>query len=332
MQAQAYQQALWAIGLRLNAATSAQIEQAIVDREIVQTWPIRGTLHFVSAENVKWMLELCAPRSLAADRRRLRQLELDERTLEHCAQIFHDALHGGRRLTRRVMMQLLAEARISPAGQRGYHILWYLAQTGLLCLGPMQGNEQTFVLLDEWVPAARHLSRAEALATLATCYFLSHGPATVDDFARWAGLTLADARSGIDSVPSGLLVSDQQDARQYWWAADMPDAAPHDLPDAHLLPGFDEYVLGYKDRSDVLATEHAGKVVPGGNGVFLPTVVVDGQVVGTWKRLVGKNAVALSLSPFAPRLGVSDKHIAEAARRFSEFIGLPLSSVAVAGH
>jgi winged helix DNA-binding protein len=327
MQAQDYQQALWAIALRTQSATLEEVEQAIANREIVQTWPMRGTLHFVAAENAKWMLEHLARRRLAADRARQRQLELDESILGRCGTLFHDALQGGGRLTRGGMLRLLEDAHISTAGQRGYHILAYLAQTGLICLGPMQGKEQTFALLDDWVPNARTLSREDALAELAARYFASHGPATGDDLARWAGLTLTDARAGLESVKPGL-VSETRDAKQYWSSTDAPDPAPHDLSGAYLLPGFDEYLLGYKDRGDVLAAEHAGRVVPGGNGMFLPMIVAGGQVAGTWKRIRKKSGVEVTLSPFA--LGsIAAEQVAAAAERFSAFLGVPLSSIVV---
>ncbi|HEV8190868.1 MAG TPA: winged helix DNA-binding domain-containing protein [Ktedonobacterales bacterium] len=335
MQAQDYQQALWAVGLRMSAPTLASVEEAIASGKIVRTWPMRGTLHFVAAENVKWMLELLAPRRLAADGTRLRQLELDERILARCGQLFRDALRGGKRLSRAAMMRLLEDAQINPTGQRGYHILWYLAQTGLICLGPIEGNEQTFVLLDEWVPVARQLSREAALAELAGCYFASHSPATVTDFAGWAGLTLADARAGLETAQSAApgLVPMKHDGKDYWLvneAQDAPDHMLHDASGVYLLPGFDEYLLGYKDRGDVLAAEHANKVVPGGNGVFYPIIVVGGQVIGTWKRTFKKNAVAITLSPFT-HLAVPRERLAEAAQRVSDFVGLPLAATAVTG-
>jgi hypothetical protein len=235
-------------------------------------------------------------------------------------------------LSRAAMMRLLEGAQITPTGQRGYHILWYLAQTGLLCLGPRQGSEQTFVLLDEWAPVSRRLTREAALAELAGCYFASHGPATVADFATWAGLTLADARAGLETATLGLLC-EQRDGKAYWRgddARDAPDHAAHDASSMYLLPSFDEYLLGYKDRRDVLAAEHAGKVAPGGNGVFFPIIVVGGQVVGTWKRAVKKQAVAVTLTSFTD-LAVSSTRIAEAAQRYSDFIGLPLSLTGVTG-
>lgn len=272
------------------------------------------------------MLSVSTPRTLRAARGRMAQLELDEATIERCAALFRDALTGGKRLTRPAMMTLLADAGMRPTGQRGYHILWQTAQAGVICLGPLEGRQQTVVLLDEWIPAARDLPRADAVAELAGRYFTSHGPATVHDFAWWTGLTLTEARAGLDAVTSRL-VMDIRDDTEYWLSADAGSAAA-DAPRVHLLPGFDEYVLGYKDRGGVLAPEHASKIVPGNNGIFMPALVVDGQVIGTWTRTRTRTGVTLTLHPFA-RLTAPDDSIAAAAERYGAFIGLPVTSIAV---
>jgi len=327
LQAQDYTQALWAIGLRTRSSTLAHVERAIAERKIVRTWPFRGTLHVVPAEDARWMLTLSAPRTLRGATRRMAQLELDEAAMERCATLFRDALAGGKRLTRAAMMTLLDDAGIPPTGQRGYHILWRLAQVGLICFGPREGTQQTFVLLDEWIPTSREVPREDALAELAGRYFSSHGPATVHDFAWWAGLTLTDARSGHDAAQSRLIV-DRIDGKDYWMSGDSPGYAAHDGSTVHLLPGFDEYVLGYTDRGDVLAPEHASKIVPGNNGIFMPSVVVAGHVAGAWKRTLTKNALAITLHPFAP-LTAPDDSMAAAAQRYGDFIGAPVTSITV---
>jgi Winged helix DNA-binding domain len=323
IQAQDYLQALWAIGLRLQSATVADVERAISDGKIVRTWPMRGTLHFVPPEDARWMLKLSASRILARDGRRLKQLGLDEEVMERCKELYYDALEGHKRLSRPEMMQLLEEAGISTGSQRGYHILWYLSQDGLICPGPMRDKQQTFVLLDEWVPDSRELSWEESLAELARRYFASHGPATVHDFAWWSGLTVTEARSGLETAMPEL-VSEKIDGKEYWTTGDAPGHTAHDGSSVHLLPAFDEYLLGYKDRGAVLAVDDAPRVVPGKNGVFFPTIVVGGRVVGTWKRKLKKNSVDITLSPFA-HLDDLDEGGIEAARSYSDFVGLPLS-------
>jgi hypothetical protein len=319
MQAQDYNQALWAVALRTSAATQTDVEQAIAEGSIVLTWPMRGTIHTVSALDVRWMLNLCAPRKLAAAGLRLKQLELDLQILNRCEHLFRTALAGNPPMTRAAIFELLEQSGINPAGQRGYHILWSLAQTGLICFGPKQGKEQTFVLLEEWVPNVPIKSRDDSLAELAKRYFTSHGPATVQDFAGWTGLTLRDARAGLESV-QGQLVSEVRDQLEYWWA-DQTSAAQ--TAGVHLLPGFDEFILGYKDRRDVMTVEHAARIVPGGNGIFLPMIVVDGQVVGKWKRTLKKNGVQVVLEPFL-EIDSLEERVHEALMRYCAFIGLPL--------
>jgi hypothetical protein len=324
MQAQDYGQAVWAVGLRTRRGTLADVEQAISEGKIVRTWPMRGTLHFVAPEDAKWIMQITADQRLRADRRRQEQLDLDAAVLDRSCQVFYDALHGGRRATRPEMMSLLENAGIPAVSQRGYHILWYASLNGLICLGPMQGKQQTFVLLDEWAPGARAISGDEALAELARRYFTSHGPALVQDFAWWAGLTLGKARSGVAAAGAALL-SETLDGKEYWLAR---DALPVSMPDrgcVYLLPGFDEYLLGYTDRSRVLPQEQAPKIVPGANGVFRPMVVVDGQVVGTWKRTAKKKGVEIRAELFSPRPALEEGLRAE-AQRYSEFLGLPLAS------
>lgn len=178
VQAQDYLGSLWGIGLRTIDACEGAVEKAIANRKIVRTWPMRGTLHFVPAADVRWMLKLLTPRVIARSAGRYRQLELDKRTFANSKKVFVRALEGGKQLTRTEMYKALEAAKISVAGQRGIHILGHLAQEGLICFGNRRAKQQTFVLLDEWVPENQSLNREEALAKLARCYFRSHGPAT----------------------------------------------------------------------------------------------------------------------------------------------------------
>jgi hypothetical protein len=325
IQAQDYQQALWAIGVRMQSATLTDVETAIAEGRMIRTWSMRGTIHFVPAEDAKWMLSLCASRVLAGHGRRLRQLDLTDDTMARCETLFVDALSGGKRLTRPDMLRLVADAGISTEGQRGYHILWHIAHAGIICLGPMEDKQQTFVLLDEWVPRSRDLRRDEALAELVWRYFASHGPATEADFARWSGLTLTDTRLGLDMNDSRL-VSAEIEGTTYW----MTDGGTAQAVEESvcLLPGFDEYAIGYQDRSAVLADEHAGKIVPGNNGIFLPMIVVEGQVDGTWKRKLKRQTMDITLHPFAPLRELEAKVLA-AASGYSDFMGLFIASIEI---
>jgi hypothetical protein len=323
VQAQDYTGALWAVGLRTRKATEAAVEQAVADRQIVRTWPMRGTLHFVAAADVRWMLELLTPRVLAGFARRSEWLELDEAHFTRSRDLLIKALEGGKQMRRDALYRLLEAAKIPASGGRGLHILSRLAHEGLLCFGAREGKQPTFALLDEWAPHAKRLARDEALAELAARYFTSHGPATLQDFMWWSGLTATDARSAVEMAKSKL-APETINGQTYWLASSAP-AAPAPAgrgapPVAYLLPPFDEYTVAYKDRSAVIEPAYA-KHAFSGNGIFSPTVVVNGQVVGTWKRAVTKGAAGITLSPFSKLSRDAGRAVAAAADRYGEFLG-----------
>ena len=322
LQAQDYLGSLWAIGLRLTSATEQRIEQALADRTIVRTWPMRGTLHFVAPQDVRWLLALLTRRVIAQAAARYRQLELDEATFARSKVVFANVLQGGKQLTRAEMSQALEEANIATAGQRGYHILVRSAQDGLICFGAPRGKQQTFTLLDEWIPPTNELTRDEALATLARRYFTSHGPALLTDFVWWSGLPIKEARVGIELAKAHLAQATIQD-QIYWFSPEPPHSAGQSLP-IHLLPGFDEYMLGYTNRSASLDPIHAKIIQPGGNGVFSATIVIDGQVAGTWKRTFKKGAVVVEVDPFRPLTHLERDAFSAAAQRYGAFLGLPV--------
>jgi hypothetical protein len=277
--------ALLSIALRTASGDRAGVEAALNAGDVVRSWPMRGTLHLVAAEDLPWLIGLLGPRVLAGAPARRAQLGITDADIDKARVIAVDALSGGRRLRRADLLRALAEGGVEITGQRGYHLLWYLSQSSTLCLGPMDDGEQRFVLMDEWIPVPRTLDPEEALGELAERFFRSHGPATVKDLARWAGLKAAEARAGLAAVRPGLASLDV-DGVEHFLDPRTPELLAGCRDEARgtfLLPGFDEFVLGYADRSAVLDPEFAGRIVPGGNGVFRPTVVSDGRIVGTWQ-------------------------------------------------
>ena len=319
VQAQDYLGALWAVGLR-SGTTEADVERALAERSIVRTWPMRGTLHFVAAADTRWMLELMTPRIIARNRLRLlREFEIDDSVIRRSRDLFIQALRGGRQLTRDAMYEVLEAENISAKGQRGLHILWWLAQEGLLCFGARDGKQQTFVLLDEWVPGAKRLEKDEALAELARRYFTGHGPATLQDFTWWSGLTVADAKTGLDMAGPHLLSETVGD--QTFWFPPTAAIKKERSPAVHLLPPYDEYTVAYKDRSAVLDPAHARRMATG-NGIFFPILVIDGNVMGTWKRTLKKGEVVIAPSPFSPLSKSQARALSLPARRYGAFLGL----------
>jgi hypothetical protein len=320
LQAQDYASAIWAIGLRCQGATAASIAEAIAGGTIVHTWLLRGTLHFVSAADLRWLLALLGPGLVAGSQYRYRQLGLDEATFARSFQVLESALRDGRPGTRKDVIAALEQSGISTAGQRGYHILARAALEGLICLGPLQGKQQTSVWLDAWVAEGKKLNRAEALAELAARYFGSHGPATLRDFIWWSGLRVADARAGLEMIRSQL-VEVIVDQRAYWMSLDAP-VHHFPSPTVHLLPAFDEYYLGYSARGAVL-DRHFDKKVVSSNGIFWPMIVVDGQVVGTWERALKRDKVVVTPAPFRPLAAAEIQALAVAASQYGEFLGRP---------
>ena len=318
VQAQDYLGALWAVGLRMRNAVEADIERALANGTIIRTWPMRGTLHFVAASDIHWMLELLTPRIVAGSAHRFhKQSGLDEATFTRSKELFARALQGGKRLTRTAMYKVLEANGISTANYRGLHILGRLAQDGFICFAAREGKQQTFALLDEWAPRRSRMARDEALAELASRYFTSHGPATLQDFAWWSGLTMADARDGLE-MAKPRLTQEIINGQTYWFASSM-GAAKDSSHTAHLLPAFDEYTVAYRDRSAVLNPAYT-KQANSGNGILYPTIVVDGQVVGTWKRTLKKDTLVITPNPFAKLKRVETLALAEAASRYGKFL------------
>jgi hypothetical protein len=317
LQGQDYIGAKWSIGLRLPGSTEADIERAFTEGELVRTWAMRGTLMVVNPADVRWMVALLGPRIVAGNARRYRELELDGATLLRGNALLEKALADGP-LTRRELLPLLDASGISTAGQRGVHMLQRASLDGLICQTEMKGNNNpAFKLMEQAAPHGKILPRDEALAELARRYYFSRGPATLYDFAWWTGLLMADVRAAFDAIKAEL-AEDVIDGVSYWRAPDDPVPAPEPLT-VYLPPGFDEYLLGYKDRDVVLDPEHADKVCPGGNGIFKPTLVIDGRIVGIWKRTFKKREVVMELQPFTAFNRRERDAIEAAAQPFGAF-------------
>jgi hypothetical protein len=300
VQAQDRTGVLTSVALRTSSGTRQGVEAALDAGEIVRSWPMRGTLHLVAAEDLPWMLDVAAPRVVARAAARRAQLDLDESVLEHARALAVAVLAGGRQLPRNDLLAVWNQSGLVTTGQRGYHMLWHLAQTGTVCFGPARAGEQSVVLVEEWIPRPRRLDRDEALGEWAARYFCSHGPATIKDFSRWTGLIAADVRAGL-ALARARLASVEVDGVDYLMdprTSDLLDACRRHARGVFLLPGFDEFVLGYADRRAALPAEFTDRIVPGGNGVFRPTVISDGQILGTWTRTGGGATRTVAATPF----------------------------------
>ena len=307
LQAQDYASVLLAIGLRVRGATASRIRAAFDTHTIVRSWLLRGTLHAVPAADLRWMQALLGQRNVAGVAGRFQRLGLDDRLIAKAYKLAARALGGSAPRTRAHLFDIFKSNGIDTAENRGNQILWRLAHDGLLCCAGFDGAETTFALLDDVVPAGDSLPRDEALARLGQRYFNSHGPASAADFAWWAGLTLADAKRAC-AAADGLAEDDG-----LWLAAGASSTKP--ATSIHLLPGFDEYLLGYKDRGAVLADHHARHLVPGGNGIYKPMLLVNGQIRGTWQRANGE----IGTAPFEPLARGTSRAMATAVKQVKAF-------------
>jgi Winged helix DNA-binding domain len=319
LQAQDFANALWAVGVRTAGSTRSDVLAALASGEVVRSLPMRGTLHFVAAEDLRWMLSLTAARTIQSAKTRFGALGLDPSTLERAAAIVSRELVGGA-MGRDEFMKLLAGNGIAPDGQRGYHVIFYLSQLGLICWGPPSGTQQALVLVDEWIPAQQLPDRDAALTAFALRYFGGHGPATERDFAWWTKLTLADVRAAM-AASGDALTEVVHAGTSYWIASDRLAAAAGMRASAavHALPGFDEYLLGYQDRLLALPAEHAQRIVPGNNGIFLPTIVAKGRIIGTWRRAAKSKVNGIDPEHFDEASASEYAGFARAAARYARF-------------
>jgi hypothetical protein len=323
VQAQDYAAAKWALGLRMQNSTDTIIEQAFTDGTILRTHVLRPTWHFVLPADIRWMLALTAPRVIAASAYYYRTLGLDDTVFTHSNAVLAKALQGGKQLTRAELASVLQQTGIATDNlQRIGQIIMHAELDVIICSGARRGKQFTYALLDERAPQARTLDRDEALAELARRYFTSHGPATLQDFVWWSGLTVADARAGLEMVTSQLMY-EVIDSQSYWRSASTPPA--NDLSQTiYLLPNFDEYTVGYTDRSAIFNASDAEKFGTRGN-VLNPTIVLDGLVVGTWKRTIKKDTVILTPNLFTTLTKAETRAFVSSASRYGAFLDLPVN-------
>lgn len=322
VQAQDYPGAKWALGLRLQGATDQAIEQAFAQGAILRTHVLRPTWHFVTPADIRWLLALTAPRVHTANAHMYRRLELDRAIFKRSHAALIKALQGGRQLTRDELRVRLNNAGVEIRdGLRMSYVLMHAELEGIICSDARRGRQFTYALLDERAPQVKTLERDEALVRLAHGYFVSRGPATVQDFAKWSGLTLTEARRGLTAIQAQLQQT-VADGQTYWFAAPKRRADTA-APSAHLLSIYDEYISSYKDRRAIVAHDHAARLRALGNALSA-IVVVDGQIVGTWKRTLTKEAVLITTNLFATLTSAQRQAVAAAAQRYGEFLGQPV--------
>ncbi|MDR1458762.1 MAG: winged helix DNA-binding domain-containing protein [Bacteroidales bacterium] len=296
MQAQDFNMAKWAIGIRMPNGREQTIVEAFNKGEILRTHVLRPTWHFVAPENIRWLLSLTADRIKAAANTRDRELGITETLYEKVNHIMVDALKGNRCLTREAISEILIHSGITVDNARMYHFMMRAEVEAIVCSGALQGKKQTYALLDERVPPTNShadlfpASREEALAKLARIYFTSHAPATLQDFIWWSGLSTADARKGLNDIKQNFV--EKEIVGQIYFVLANREEFVSDMifntNKAFLLPAFDEYIISYCHRNIIISSERCAKVISS-NGIFRPVIVMNGKVIGTWRKTALKS-------------------------------------------
>jgi hypothetical protein len=317
MQAQDYAMSKWAIGIRLLKPAIQKIEASIDKGEILRIHILRPTWHFVSADDIHWMLALSAPKILSSMKSRHKAMELSEATLRQTNSLIEKALAKNKSLTRDELVEEIHKAKIKTDNNRLSHILFCAELEGIMCSGPSKENKQTYALISERAPKKKNLNRDESLAELTKRYFTSHCPATIQDFAWWSNLNLTEIRKAVDSMRSEFDM-ETIGSQQYLF----PHSFKHsdEKPSLYLLPAYDEYLISYKDRSSSLSLIHNKRAVSD-NGIFYPPVIVNGQVAGLWKRRSQKDKIIVETDFFNKPAKSIRTQISAKSEEFGHFLG-----------
>lgn len=311
VQAQDFAGVKWALGVRGGAP--AEVERALDDGAVLRMHAMRGTWQLVAAEDARWLVELVADAVLAKLVRRETELGIDAAKRRRAFAAIERALDAGAHRTREELREAIERAGVRFEGPGLSHVLGHAELERRITSGAQRRAQTTWAAFDARAPNARRLHREEALAVLARRYFESRGPATLSDFTWWSGLTIGDARAACASLRGAI----EQTKDAMWRARDVP--APPERAPAHLLPAFDELLIGYRNRDAVLDPRHAARVNPNG-GLLAPCVLVGGRVVGTWRRDLARGAVRIAVTPFARLERGARAAIAEAAERYARFV------------
>lgn len=320
MQGQEYAMAKWGIAQRMQEITDSEIDQAFANGSILRTHLLRPTWHLVTPDDIRWLLALTGPRVQAVNAYMYRKLELDNAFFNRSNAALIKALQGGKQLIRVELAAALQQTGIDTVGElRMGYILMRAELEGIICSGARRGKQFTYALLEERAPQVKPLDREEALVELVRRYFTSRGPATLKDFVTWSGLTMADVKKGIEMLKPKLehvIVEEQT-----YWFADSALPPKSSSKTAHLLPIYDEYVMGYKDRSALLGLLEKEKLT-GSSIAFDNIIVIDSMLVGSWKRTLSKTEVLVETNFNIPLTKTQTRAVATDVERYGKFLGL----------
>lgn len=322
IQSQDWNMAKWGIGLRLQKLVEADVEKAFNDGLILRTHVMRPTWHFVTPKNIRWLLALTAPRVKAFIAYYDRQLELDNKIFKRSNDTLAKILGGNNYLVRSDIEKELAKQKIKATGQRLGHLLIHAELDAVICSGPRKGKQFTYALLDEKAPVREKFDRAKSLAELTRQYFTSRGPATVQDFAWWSGLSIAEGREGVAMLKSKLeqvIINGQE---YLWIPASL--SRPKRPQSTFLLPDYDEYGISYKDRSAIFDEKNKKGLSRDGNIIFNHMIVINGVTAGTWQRKLTGKKLAVETALFTEVNKTQKALLDKAVKKYVSFFDQPV--------
>jgi hypothetical protein len=320
VQSQEFGMAKWSLGERVRGITDADVQRAFDAGAILRTHVLRPTWHFVHPHDIRWIQELTAAKVHAQNAYMYRQTGMDDGIGQKSNRVLRDVLRGGNHLTRRELESVLEREGIAAKAVGMAYILIQAELDCLVCSGPMQGKQHTYALLEERAPDARSLPRDEALAELVVRYFTSHGPATAKDMRWWSSLTLAEILQGVEAA--GDRLREEVIGGVSYWSAPARAAKKQPSPKVYLLQGYDEYFVGYSESRGVIGGQWGRPTLPE-SASYLGGVVLDTQLVGRWKRAVGKRAVTFTVALPTPFDDARMQALHDAADRQGAFLDLP---------
>lgn len=323
VQSQDFAGGKWAIGLRSKGLTESDVERAFAEGSILRTHLMRPTWHFVTPTDIRWMLALTAPRVRSLMAYNDRQWGLDRTIINKSNEALTKTLRGGKQLTRTELATALQKNKINTDDLRLTQLMIHAELDGVVCSGARQGKQFTYALLEERVPPARFLEHDEAVVELAKRYFTSHGPATLKDFVWWSGLSASDAKRGLETIKSEF-ENEAIDGETYWFVASAVSSTKGSVR-AYLLPNYDEYTVGYTDRSAIFDSVHSDKLDSRGSVLAQHVILTAGKIVASWKRTLQKKSVEIESKPFVTLRKSEMKAIIQAAERYANFLNLPFS-------
>jgi len=326
VQAQDYSGAKWALGLRLKDSNDSSLDQAFANGSILRTHLLRPTWHFVTPEDIRWLIMLTGPRVQAGNTFMYRKTEMDKALIHKSYRVLEKSLRGNQYLTRNELGSAFEKVGIQAEGPRLGYFMMSAELDGLICSGPRKGKQFTYALLEERVPKVQTMKRDEALAELVKRYFTTRGPATLQDFTWWSGLTMTDAKNGIEMVKSEF-INETVDGQTYWFK-DVKLPAKSKSPVAYLLPNYDEYFIGFKDRSAIGKVAKQAGIKSDDPALIAHIIILDGQVVGGWRRILNKDKVAIEASLITKLKKTEEQAIRNAAERLGKFLELLVEFIA----